>query len=74
MPNSGVQDLPLMPEDDLTATAVNGMTLQLRTIARLRYLHHLSDTDIARREKLTRAKVRIRIKWIKEQVVNCALT
>ncbi len=73
VPDSGNQELLLLPEDGLTATTVSGMTLQLRTIARLHWQYKLTDKEIARRETLTRAKVRVRIKWIKEQVVNCVL-
>jgi len=62
-----------MPEDDLTAATINGMSLQLRAIARLHWSIQLTDGEIAKREAMSRKMVRTRIRWIKEQVANKCL-
>ena len=59
-----------MPEDDLTATTINGMTLQLRSITRLHWSVGLTDNEIATRESMSRKMVRTRIRWVKEQVAS----
>lgn len=63
----------ILPEDDLTAETINSMSLQLRTIARLKYIIKLPDNQIAEREGMSRKMVRTRINWIKEQVASKCL-
>lgn len=73
VPSSGTQEMLLLPEDDLTAAIINGLSVQLKVIARLHWSNNLTDREIAKREKLSRAKVRTRIRWIKQQVVDSVL-
>ena len=68
-----VSNYIVMPEDDLTAEIINTMDLPRKRIIRFYWSQGLKESEIARRENLTRAKVRTRINWIKEQVANGVL-
>jgi len=66
----GRQELEVLPEDDLTAVVMCGLSLRMKEVARLRWVIVLSQKEVAAQARLSRRQVRTRLYQIKKCVAN----
>ena len=71
--DTGGNSYEILPEDDLTAATLNGMSTELKNITRLHWVIVLPQSEIAAREGISVKMVARRIRWIKEQIAGKCL-
>ena len=71
--DTGGNNYEILPEDDLTAATLNGMSTELKNITRLHWVIVLPQSEIAAREGISVKMVARRIRWIKEQIAGKCL-